>query len=258
MTRRNGTSKAAKTLFLALLSVMVLCTGCEHAQIQESELRARIITYYEDVRAGRDPDIGPLREYLPDSALVTAIGWTRSGKVFYDVISGDVDHEKRHLIYVPNRPRFKGKRSMLIDVYTIRKTDLPEYFEFSKKIKDGFASINEDAVFLDARNSADTRVLQEAYEHELMHVLDRDIYEVLPPDMIEARAMLRGILFGQIPYENRDRIYYAVEQGEPHYKRAGQRLLEAFHGLLGPGGFSEATAEEIQDVAAVLSVFIVL
>lgn len=152
-----------------------------------------------------------LRRQLPEKVIVEQIGWTASGRPFANVISGELTLEDRGSI----------------KVIRIHSTDLPEYFEFIGQPRVGFASIEQDRIFLDMRRETDPLIFEEAFEHETQHLLDRHLYGTISPADLEIRAMVRGLSRGNIPRINLDRLYFALRQGDPHYQLAAQKLLQA-------------------------------
>ncbi len=222
MNRHAAIARSALLLCAAFLS------SC--AALEPASSRAEIVAgYYRSVDADRAPSIREFRRRLAsETALVEPIGWTVSGTPFANVISGRWERETR-VVDEPRRFAMPGRRHgrIEIEVIRIRDLDLPEYFEFTGEPRAGFASAASDRIFLDHRRETDPRILEEAFEHETAHLLDRPLFATLAPEDLEIRAMIRGLSRGSIPLVNRERLYFALGHPSPQYRNAAARLLEA-------------------------------
>lgn len=194
-----------------------------------------VVAYYRSVLADSNP-ISPreLQRQLPATAIVEPIGWTASDAPFANVVSGTLRHDSR-TVDVPRswrKPRARSGR-LKIEIIHIDRTDLPEYFEFIDEPRVGFASIERDRIFLDHRRNPDSALLDETFEHELQHLLDRPLYRTLSPADLETRGMIRGLSRGRIPRINLDRLYFALENADSVYSEAAFRILDALRIIVG-------------------------
>lgn len=252
-----------KIVFLLAALSLSACSTTTLMAMHDDGVGDFIAAHYKAVQNDGTPrSIGALRERSGPQALLPLIGWTASGKPFANVISGDWSIETRVIASSPRRhsalPRRAGR--LTVRVVTIHRTDLPEYFEFSGRTREGFASITEDIVFLDARRSSDSAMLEEAFQHEVMHLIDRPLYNRLSHAELEARAMIRGLARGGIPDVNRDRLFHAIEKGEADYRQAALRLVEALSlvatGRSDAAALKSAPAGDLRKAAAILEVML--
>ena len=213
--------------WLVISSLFSACAISENEAISKA---VAVEQYYKAVESNHAPSISAFKRTLRNiDAIIEPIGWTVSGKSFADVISGEISFETK-IINVPPSYKQRDRRSGTISLQIIHiyKLDLPEYFEFTGRSRTGFASIENDKIFLNHRRETEPKVFEETIEHELSHILDRPLYSKLSHKDLEVRAMIRGLSKGNIHEINRDRLFYALEQGTETYHNAAKRLLESF------------------------------
>jgi len=197
------------TLFVSFLVLVAI--PARAATIEE-----RVLAYYQAVAADRAPEWHELNRAVGDSGLVVPIGWTASGKIFADILAGDMTRETRALA--------SGR---VADVFTIMRLSLPEYFSCLGERRIGFSSIESDSIFLAARHDSDPDVLADVTEHEIQHLLDRPFLRRLPPEQLEIRAALRALGRSRRPDRVLAELQYARREGRDHYRLAAERLLAA-------------------------------
>jgi hypothetical protein len=189
-----------------------------------------VADYYTAVLADRAPEVRELRRRLAATdAIVEPIGWTVSGKPFATVVSGLVSVETR-IVEAPRgyrRDRVRRHGRIPIEIVSIHALSLPFYFDAVGESRIAFASIERDRIYLDRREELDPLVMEEAIEHETMHLLDRPLFGRIPHVDLEIRAMIRGLARGEIARLNIERLEYAVSRGREPYRTAGGRILEA-------------------------------
>lgn len=253
-------------LIVILSAACVACAVDESGLRTEGRSREEIVTdYYRAVLADKPVSIETLRRALAGTvAVIEPVGWTASGRPFADVISGRFDIETR-AVAIP-KPWSGNRRvrsgSVVVDIFHIRSTDLPEYFEFVGRPRVAFASMQHDRVFLDHRTETDPLVFDEAFQHELRHVLDRGLFDRVSPATLEARAMIRGMALGRIVRLDYDRLVYALDHGEPQYREAAGRILRALalivRGRDDPAVLADASDAQLQSAALALRVLLEL
>ncbi|MEK8023760.1 MAG: hypothetical protein AAB229_08135 [Candidatus Hydrogenedentota bacterium] len=254
------------TFSALLLLVFSACAVQDTGLKVEGRTRSEIVTeYYRAILDDKPVSVETLRRALAGSvAIVEPMGWTASGRPFANVISGRIDFETR-IVTIPkpwsgNRRLRSGR--IHVDIIHIRSNELPEYFEFTGHPRVAFASIERDRIFLDHRAETDPLLFEEAFEHELRHLLDRELFGRVPPELLEARAMIRGLARGRIPRLNYERLVYALEEGQPHYREASRRILESLAliiaGRSDPAALAAATDEDLQSAAEALRVLLEL
>ncbi|RMH58932.1 MAG: hypothetical protein D6679_03035 [Candidatus Hydrogenedentota bacterium] len=222
-------------LVLFLLSASQACVSAEKVRPRWAigDPRAVVARYYQEVLEGKDPDGAFLAEIVETGVLVEPIGWTASGKPFYDVIGGRLERETV-TVEVPPVPQAPGPiRSgrIMVEKIVIFQTDWPEYYATIGEMRSGFASTRNDSIFLDARLTDSSALLEESFEHELMHIIDRPLFGRVPAEDLEIRAMLRGLVEGNVVEEERKRLETAAS-GEGRYARAAHRILAAMGEVL--------------------------
>jgi hypothetical protein len=244
---------------IPLLLVILAVSACSATpDVTGSSPRDVVVAYYRAVESDNASSISRLRGALSRTkAIVEPIGWTVSGVPFANVVSGDLAIETR-VMPAPfsARPRYRRASTVTLTIVHIRGTDLPEYFETSGSPRPGFASIERDWIFLDERRETDPLIFEETLEHEFQHILDRPRYGALSPEDLEIRGMIRGLARGRIATLNRDRLYYALTRGEPAYRGAAKRILEALSliilGREDAYALRDAGPEELRSAAAAL------
>jgi len=186
--------------------------------------------YYREVETDHTETIDEFRRRLKrKDIIIEPIGWTSSGRLFADVLSGDLRIDTVEF----NIPRSfcEEKRRygrLKIEIVNIYRLDLPEFFESRGERRIAFSSVMNDRIFLDRRYDSDEELFKEAIEHEISHLLDRPLYSVLSPEDLEIRAMIRGLSRGGIHRINKERLFFALKSSDKVYRRAAEKILRAF------------------------------
>lgn len=249
------------------INALVLVFAVASVPVRAHDLDTMVMAYYESVLRDEIPGTRALLSSLPPGTMTPSIGWTASGRPFVNVVAGEIECETRvvaaperfHELRRQSRLKPLGDRVFACRVCIIRSADLPEYHDYIGHPRSGFSSIDEDLVFLDARHAGDSLVLEEAFEHEIMHILDRDLYDIIAPEDLEIRGMIRGLSRGQIPLRNVARLIFALQEGEPKYRSAASRILAALGLVLGttdPFELEKAAAVQLQTAARALEIIL--
>lgn len=231
------------TRWTCAISALLLVLAAVPARTASIEERA--LAYYQAVVADRAPGVHELRRALGDSTLVVPIGWTASGKVFADILAGEMTRETR--VIAPGR---------VADVFTITRLSLPEYFSHLGERRCGFSSIESDSIFLDARRDTDPDVLADITEHEIQHLLDRPFHARLTPAGLEIRAALRALSRSRRPDRVLAELQYARREGKDHYRLAAERLLAALAIVCEAPGLDALEPNACRSAALVLATLI--